>query len=57
VSAAVNRHHLKVEMAGLTANSPANIFSEIRGFFQKIAKETFAAVYDEWITRLEWITE
>jgi hypothetical protein len=35
----------------------ANILSEIRWFFQEISKQTFVAVYDEWITRVEWITE
>jgi hypothetical protein len=44
-------------MAGFTANSPADILSEIRRIFQEIPKETLIAVYDEWITRLEWITE
>jgi hypothetical protein len=53
VSAAVNRYHLKGEMAGFTANSPANILSEIRRFFQEISKETFVALYDEWTTRLD----
>jgi hypothetical protein len=44
-------------MAGFTANSPADIFSEIRRIFQEISKETILAVYGEWITRLKWITE
>jgi hypothetical protein len=45
------------EMAGFTANSPADILSEIRRIFQEISKETLVAGYDEWIIRLEWITE
>jgi hypothetical protein len=40
--------HLKREMAGLTANSPADILSEIRRIFQEISRETAVAVYDEW---------
>jgi hypothetical protein len=39
--------YLKGEMGGFTVNSPANILSEIRWIFQKISKETLAAVYDE----------
>jgi hypothetical protein len=49
--------YLKGEMPDFTTNSPADILSEIRHIFQEISKETFVAVYDEWITRLEWITE
>jgi hypothetical protein len=44
-------------MAAFAVNSPADILSEIRRIFQKDPKETLVAVYDEWITRLEWITE
>jgi hypothetical protein len=33
-----------------TANSPADILSEIRRIFQEISKETLMAAYDEWIT-------
>jgi hypothetical protein len=44
-------------MARVTANSPADILSEIRWIFQEIPKETLMAVYDDWITRLEWMTE
>jgi hypothetical protein len=39
--------HLKGQMAGFTANSPADILSEIRRNFQEIPKETLVAVYDE----------
>jgi transposase len=49
--------HLKGDMVGFTSNSPADILSEIHRPFQEIPKETLVAVYDEWITRLEWITE
>jgi hypothetical protein len=49
--------HLKGEMGGFTANSPTGILSEIRRIFQEIPKETLVAVYDEWITRLEWIAK
>jgi hypothetical protein len=49
--------YLKSEMAGFTANSPADIFSEIHRIFQEISKETLSAVYDKCITRLEWTTE
>jgi hypothetical protein len=49
--------HLKGEMAGFTADSPADILSDIRRIFQEISKETLVAVYDKWITWLEWITE
>jgi hypothetical protein len=49
--------YLKGEMAGFTAYSPEDIRSEIRGIFQEIPKENLVAVYDEWITRLEWITK
>jgi hypothetical protein len=49
--------YLKGEMAGFTANSGADILSEIRRIFQKISKETLVTVYDEWITRPEWIKE
>jgi hypothetical protein len=48
---------LKGEMADLTAKSPTDILSEIRQIFQEISKETLVAVYDEWTTRLEWITQ
>jgi hypothetical protein len=48
---------LKGEIAGFTANSLTNILFEIRRILQEIPKETLVAVYDEWITRLEWITE
>jgi hypothetical protein len=49
--------HLTGEMAGFSANSRADILSEIRRIFQEMTKETLVAVYDEWITQLEWITE
>jgi hypothetical protein len=49
--------YLKGEMAGFSANSPAGILSEIRWIFQETSKETLMAVYDEWITRFEWITK
>jgi hypothetical protein len=49
--------HLQGEIAGFTANSPADILSEIRRIFQEIPNETLMAVRDEWITGLEWITE
>jgi hypothetical protein len=39
--------HLKGEMAGSTANPPSAILSEIHRIFQKIPKDTLAAVYDE----------
>jgi hypothetical protein len=39
--------HPKGEMASFTANSPADILSEIRRGFQEIPKETLIAVYDE----------
>jgi hypothetical protein len=45
---------LKCEMVGFTANSPADILSGIPRIFQKISKETFLVVYDEWVTQLEW---
>jgi hypothetical protein len=48
---------LKAEMAGFTANSPADIRFKIRRIFQEISKETLMTMYDEWITDLEWITE
>jgi hypothetical protein len=41
---------LKGEMPGFTANSPADILSEIHQIFQEISKKTFVAVHDEWIT-------
>jgi hypothetical protein len=44
-------------MAGFTANLLVDILSEIGRIFQEISKETPVAVYDEWITRFEWITE
>jgi hypothetical protein len=44
-------------MASFTTNQPADIFSEIRRIFQDISNETPVAVYDQWITRLEWIAE
>jgi hypothetical protein len=47
----------KGEMAGFTANSPTDIISETRRIFQEISKESLVVVYDEWITRFEWITE
>jgi hypothetical protein len=49
--------YLKGEMAGFTVNSLAEVLSETRRTFQEISKETLVTVYDEWITRLEWITE
>jgi hypothetical protein len=45
------------EMASVTANSPADIFSESHRIFQEVTKETFMTLDDEWITRLEWRTE
>jgi hypothetical protein len=48
---------LKGEMADFTVNSPADILSEICWIFQENSKEILVAVYDEWIRRLEWITE
>jgi hypothetical protein len=44
-------------MTGFTANSPADILSEIRQIFPEISKETLVSVYDKWIIRIEWITE
>jgi hypothetical protein len=44
-------------MAGFTTNSAEDILSKIRGIFEGIPKETLAADYNEWITRLEWIIE
>jgi hypothetical protein len=49
--------HLKGEMAGLTASSAEGIHSEIRRIFETIPKDILTAVYNEWITRLEWITK
>jgi hypothetical protein len=34
-------------MAGFTANSPEDIFSEIRQIVQEISKETLAVMHDE----------
>jgi hypothetical protein len=48
---------LKGEIRGFTANAPADIFSEIRRIFREISKKTFVAVPDEWITRVECITQ
>jgi hypothetical protein len=48
---------LKGVIADFTANSPAEILSEIHRIFQEISKETLVAVYDEWITWLEWTIE
>jgi hypothetical protein len=45
---------LKREMAGFTASSPEDIFSEIRHIFEEIPKEL--AVDNEWVTWLEWVT-
>jgi hypothetical protein len=39
--------HLKDELAGFTANSPADRLFEIRRIFQEISKETLVVVYDE----------
>jgi hypothetical protein len=39
--------HVKGEMAGFTANSPADILSEIRRIFHEIPKESLVAVHDE----------
>jgi hypothetical protein len=39
---------LKGEVASFTANSPADILSEIHRIFQEISKATLVAVYDEW---------
>jgi hypothetical protein len=49
--------YLKGEMAGFTANSLANILSEIRWIFQEISIESLVAVDDERTTRLKWITD
>jgi hypothetical protein len=49
--------YLKGKMAYFTANSLTDILSEIRRIFQENSKDVLVAVYDEWITRLEWITE
>jgi hypothetical protein len=49
--------YLKGEMAGVTANSPADILSEISWTFREISTETLVVVYAGWITGLEWITE
>jgi hypothetical protein len=38
---------LKGEMAGVTANSSADILSEIRRISQEISQETLVAVYEE----------
>jgi hypothetical protein len=48
--------YLKSEMASFTANSPADILSEIRRIFQEVSRETLVTVYDDWITEPEWIT-
>jgi hypothetical protein len=48
---------MKGEMVSFTANSPTDILSAIGRIFQEISKETLVIVYDEWITRLEWMTE
>jgi hypothetical protein len=40
-------------MASFTANSLAQILSEIRRIFHEIPKETLVAVYDKSITWLE----
>jgi hypothetical protein len=45
--------YLKGVRADFTANSPADILSEIHRIFQEISKKTPVAVYDEWITWLE----
>jgi hypothetical protein len=39
--------YLKGEMAGFTANSPADILSQIRRIFQEISQATFVAVHDQ----------
>jgi hypothetical protein len=44
-------------MASFTAISPADFLSEIRRIFQEVSKETLLGLHDEWITRLEWMTE
>jgi hypothetical protein len=44
-------------MAGFTANSPADILSEIHRIFQEISNKPLMTAHDEWITRLEWIRE
>jgi hypothetical protein len=41
--------HMKREMVGFTANSPADILSDVRWIFQEISTETLVALYDEWI--------
>jgi hypothetical protein len=49
--------YLKGKIPGVSANPPGDKLSEIRRIFYGISKEVLVAVYDEWITRLEWITE
>jgi hypothetical protein len=44
---------LKSEVAGFTANSPADLLSEIRRIFQEVSKKAVVAVYDKWVTQLE----
>jgi hypothetical protein len=44
-------------MAGFTANSSADILSEIRRTFREISKQTLVAMYDEWTTWLKWTAE
>jgi hypothetical protein len=49
--------HLKSEMARFTAGSAEDILSVIPRIFERIPKEIPTAVYNEWIIRLQWITE
>jgi hypothetical protein len=44
-------------MGGFTANSPEDVLSEIRRIVAEVPEETLAALYNEWIPRLEWIIE
>jgi hypothetical protein len=48
---------LKCEIAGVTASSPEDIFSEIHRIFAEVSKETLAALYNGWITSLECIID
>jgi hypothetical protein len=48
---------LKCEIAGVTASSPEDIFSEIHRIFAEVSKVTLAALYNGWITSLECIID
>jgi hypothetical protein len=45
--------YLKDGMAGFTADSSADVLSQIRRIFSEISKETSVAVYEKCIIRLE----